>query len=122
MEKEKKNQKLFKYLMSGLYLRKIRNLEDAEERVAWLLKKHPILRNNDNYLLFYYWHFVDGYSGSFRKENIERLTTAETVIRVRRHLQNTLGIFLPTEPTVREARNITEQSFHDWSIQAKELK
>lgn len=108
--------------MSGLYLRKIKSLEDTEERVAWLLKKHPILRNNDNYLLFYYWHFVDDYLPSFHKETISYLTSAETIVRVRRNLQNTLGVFLPTEPTVREARNITEKAYHDWSIQAKELK
>lgn len=120
--KRTKQEKIFYYTMAGLYLKIINTLETLEEKICWLLKRYPKLRNSDRLLVFYYWIIADKFKGELVDETILKLTPAESITRIRRLIQNELNLFLPTEPTVREARDIAEKTWTEWIIKEKEMK
>jgi hypothetical protein len=111
---------LNRYLMPEIYQKKIIELENVEERVVWLLNRKEHLRNCDKCLIFYYWKHVDGLN-NIGYDTIHALTTAETITRCRRHVQNDLALFLPTEVDVITARSICEDAVRDWAIHNKKL-
>lgn len=108
--------------MPGLYQKKIEELETVEEKVCWLFKRHPNLRNSDKLLIFYYWVIVDGYEGQLDEDVILKLTSSESIRRVRQHIQNDLGFFLPYDTEVIEGRKISEEAVRDWVIFKKIMK
>ncbi len=124
-------EKIFYYSQSGLYRKKIESLRECEEKVIWLLAKYSHLRDCDKCLLFNYWAFVDGLdvlagttinTFSLNRELVHKLTPAETITRIRRYIQNDLGLFLPTDPDVIKAREISELDVHDWANRIKEME
>lgn len=115
-------EKKFYYTMPGLYQKKIEELERVEERVCWLFKRYPNLRNSDKLLIFYYWVLVDGYDGSLEESVITALTSSETIRRVRQHIQNDLSLFLPFDSEVIESRKIGEEAVRDWAVFKKIMK
>ena len=109
-------EKIFYYTHPGIYQKKLQELTTTEEKVAVLLKQHEALRNSDKLLTFYYWILVDGYKGELDNKAILSLTPAESIRRVRQFIQSPEGLnmFLPTDPEVIQARNITKNAVGDW--------
>jgi len=116
--KRTKNQKIYYYTQNYIYQQKINNLITCEERVVWLLSKYPHLRDCDKCLVIYYWKHVDNLD-IVNRDNIHALTSSETIRRVRQHIQNELGLFLPTETKVILARSIGESAVREWNIMSK---
>lgn len=110
-----------KYLQNSFYNQSIKELKKAEDRVAWLLNKFRHLRNSDKLLVFYYWHFVDGYEGGLSDAKILSLSNAETIRRVRAKIQNKYKLFLPTDPEVKSKRKIKEEAYRDWAVSETKL-
>ena len=121
MTRRTQEEKKFYYTMPGLYRKKIEELENTEEKVAWLLKLYPTLRNSDKLLLFYYWKIVDKYEGELTEETIMALTPAESIRRVRQKIQNDLGLFLPIDSEMLEKRKICEEAVREWVISEKKM-
>ena len=117
-------EKLFYYSQPGIYKKKIEELSECEEKVVWLFAKFPHLRDCDKCLLFEYWKCVDDFYPQFLrdKEIIHKLTPAETITRIRRYIQNDLGLFLPTDSDVIKAREISELAVSDWAKRVEEFE
>ena len=112
MRRSKKD-KLLYYSRPHFYEKCLSELEEVEERVVWLLAKHDKARNSDMFLLMKYWLNVNKWNGLFIEPYIHLITNAETIIRKRRYIQNTLSLFLPTNPIVAEGRGIKEAAYRD---------
>jgi len=111
-----KQEKIFYYSQSGIYKKKLLELENTEQKVIWLLKYYPHLRDCDLCLIKYFHCQVDQWQGGLLKEDIHSLTPEETITRCRRYIQNTLGLYLPTQEEVIEARKINEVAVRNWAI------
>jgi len=116
-------QKIFYYTHPKLYQMMISSLKKTEEKVIWILKHFPETRNSDNLLLFMYWDKCDGLDAdNFLDEAvITKLTPSESITRCRRNIQNTYGMFLPTEESVLEEREIKQEAVRDWAIQEQKM-
>jgi hypothetical protein len=115
-----RDEKIFFYSQRTIYDRKIDEFDNSEIRVAWLLFHYVHLRNCDKCLIHYYWSFVDGLK-EIDSSTIHGLTPAETITRCRRHIQNDLGFFLPSEQDVIDARSISQDAVRDWVVRGKLL-
>lgn len=80
-------------------------MKTVEANVAQLLELHHHLRNNDNDLIFVYWHEYDNFKNIL---NTKHLTPASSIIRARAKLQSH-GKFLSTDAKVRKHRRIKEK-------------
>ncbi len=116
MIKRTKQQKLLYYTRPSFYHNVLQQLEDVEEKVCWLLSKYEKTRNSDMFLLMKFWNKAEYWNGLFIEPYIYRITSAETITRVRRYLQNTLHLWIPTDEDVREKRAIKELAMKDWAI------
>ena len=115
MVRRTKEEKQFYYLQPGVYTKTLEELKTAEERVMRLLSDNEEGRNNDTRLLFDYWKAFDGHKEGHVMVEVFHLTAPETIVRVRRHIQNDLGFFPPTDPEVSKARGIRACAFKDWA-------
>lgn len=83
-----------------------------------LMKSDERCRNDDKWLLYRYgrdvvkmdWNDFDDWS---------RMPSIESVRRIRQMIQNTAGLFLPTDPKARESRGIQEQVWRRWLLEEK---
>jgi len=95
-----------------------RKIKKAIERVEFLLSRYPACRNSDIYLVLVYWYI---YHPEFRKylrkfipyDVARRLTPPETIRRARQYIQNTLGLYPPTDPEVIKKRRKKEQEYRE---------
>lgn len=110
------------YTRSGVYKRKIEELENTEERVAHLLNKYPDARNSDKILIWKYWQDIDKLEGMPDEDEILDLTSPETITRCRRVLQNDCCLFLPDDPEIIEKRAIASEAVNEWASQAIALR
>ena len=108
MKRTIKQKKLF-YTTTSFKSKNIRDLQTVEENVAYLLNNFPHLRNCDKCLIFYYFKHIDGLT-KITRENIHKLTSAESITRIRRHLQRDCDVFLPI-PSVHGARDDRQKDF-----------
>jgi len=115
MNPQLKQQKLFLYTQPTFYQKKLEELRNTEKCVAWLLHHNAHLRNCDKCLVKAFEIQVDKYDGNLNREVIHRLTPKESITRCRRKL-NEIGLFLPTEDTVMELRNVAEHVVREWSL------
>ena len=116
MIKRSEEQKLRLYSRPEFYKKRIQELEMIEERVCWLLAKHEHTRDCDTCLIHQYWREVDQaiYSNHTDAEFLHKLTSADDIVRKRAHIQNTLGIWLPTTQEVILARKVSELAYNEW--------
>jgi len=89
-------------------------MKTVQANVAKLLELHWHLRNNDNDLIFVYWHEYDNFKNVL---NTKHLTPAGTIIRTRQKLQSQ-GYFPPTDQKVRERRKIKEDEMRDYALES----
>ncbi|MCY7948043.1 hypothetical protein P8891_06130 [Bacillus atrophaeus] len=76
------------------------------QKVESILAQSERARNNDRYLLYYYWKHYDKVNfKNFATEFIRKATSAESITRMRRMIQDE-GKFLPTDEvqTLRRSR------------------
>lgn len=116
MVKRTEEQKKTLYSRDEFYQKKVEQLEMIEERVCWLLAKFEHVRNCDTCLIHFYWREVDkvAYSNHTDSEFLHKLTSADDIVRKRAHIQNRLGMWLPTTKEVILARKIKEMAYHEW--------
>lgn len=93
-----------------------------------IMSEHQRARNNDLFLLFTYWELTgcakendEYYMISKRMAFTPMFTQPSSILRARRHLQNTLGELLPTDPYVARRRKIREEQFRKFYAENKEL-
>lgn len=111
-----RKQKLFYYSRPGLYRLTIEELKTVEERVLWLLRRRESFRNNDMSLIWGYWRIFDNLDTTkLDAESFKKLTSPESIRRVRQKIQNDYGLWLPTTKEVLEARKIKESAVRDWA-------
>ena len=67
----------------------------VEQEVYMLLKNYPACRDCDNLLIIKYWEIETG-CFFFHPEVSSELTSAESITRARRYIQNVQNIFLPS--------------------------
>jgi hypothetical protein len=108
------NEKKFYYSQEAIYQKKLDEMQTCEEKVAYLMHRNAHLRECDRCLLKAYELQVDNYDGSLDKSIIHKLTPKESITRARRKLQE-LGILLPIDDDVVEARHIAAEAMKDWS-------
>lgn len=83
-----------------------------------LMKSDERCRNDDKWLLYRYGKDVmkmdwDDF------EQWSRMPSIESVRRIRQMIQNTAGLFLPTNEETRESRGIQEQAWRRWVLEEK---
>lgn len=94
-----------------------------------ILRDQEAARNNDWSLIAYYMvkhhpklvrRVPDGPEGNGAAyaylADLKHVTSAETIIRARRIIQNDLGAFPPTDPEVMKARRIKEKNYTDAEV------
>lgn len=96
----------------------IDELETVYEKVFYLLKTYPLLRDSDRHLVFYYWRYVNKADlNSLNDETIYKLTNSETIRRVRQVIQHNYHLLMPTDPKILKRRKIKEQVMKKWMAQ-----
>ena len=111
-----KQQKLLYYTRPHFYQKVLSQLQEVEEKICWLLAKSEHFRNCDMCLMFYYWSHIDHWNSYQNPTTLHKLTSAETITRCRRYIQNTLHLWVPTDPEVVEKRSIKESAIKEWFI------
>ena len=83
-----------------------------------LMKADERCRNDDKWLLFRYGKDIMKMDWNVF-EQWERMPSIESVRRIRQMVQNTAGLFLPTNEETRESRGIQEQAWRRWVMEEK---
>ena len=104
-----------------------KEFDKVKDIVIRFLKDLPETRNSD--ILLYYEILKETFLTTDLKDNIpkavfldtlwELINTApdkSTMVRVRRHIQNTDCVFEPTDPDVRKKRKIRSEDIGEWSV------
>jgi hypothetical protein len=72
-------------------------LNDLQDRVAWILNRFPDTRDNDVTLALTYWRLFDETDEDEPLHALHGITRLTSIVRGRAKLQNTLGLFRGTE-------------------------
>ena len=85
------------------------------DRVLWLLENYPMTRNDDVYLWILYIRFFHPRGSRYIKwipgDEIKRMPRPESIRRARQYIQNTLGLYPPTDPKVIKRRRRAEEAY-----------
>ena len=90
-----------------------KKLDTTKERVRLLLEKYPICRNDDRFLIMYYWKKFNMYPFFISPTHVAFLDSPETIRRVRQKIQAE-GEFPPTNPKVKVKRELRRRAFHKY--------
>lgn len=93
--------------------------DTVRKGVLEILENDERARNSDAWLI---WRFIrekDGIDMFIPFEDFEKMTSFETIRRIRQHIQNTEHKILPTDVKVRNERNISYQEWVEWLRRAK---
>jgi len=93
----------------------LNRLQTVKDRVEYILKRYPNARNSDFYLtILYIRRFIPElarYIGYIPYEVIRKYEGLfESIRRSRQYIQNTLGLYPPTDPEVLEKRMKKEKA------------
>ena len=95
------------------------NQNQVKEKVLHWLEKDEETRNSDNLLILTIW-VSNPYYADYTLEELATptlsslLDDAESITRARRHIQNTLGLFPPTRPSVAVRRRIKQETMRQY--------
>lgn len=93
------------------------SLAKTEEKVAYILQRFPETRDSDTALCIRYWKMFQAnvleHWSPLELEVLLELDRIETIGRVRRIIQNELGLFQGIEDNKR-ARNARQREFHEY--------
>lgn len=79
-------------------------MEKTESQVKTLLSDDPRTRDSDLYLVVRYWQIYDNIPIHLTDEEMDRMTTAETITRARRKIQQQ-GLYKSSDPDVIKRRS-----------------
>lgn len=114
--KRTSEQKMMYYTNPNFYSKILAQMQDIEEKVAFLLAHDEQCRNDDWYLLGEYLRQVDGLKAillPIRGEQRQFLTSFESIRRCRQKLQE-MGLFCATNDDVMEKRRIKESAIMEF--------
>ena len=80
-----------------------RRMNTIASKVEILLEENEECRNDDLFLIFEYWRKFDD---SKLKMPTHKITSPESIRRIREHIQNDLNKYPPTKEEVRRKREI----------------
>lgn len=88
----------------------------VRDQVYKILRDNPETRNDDRLLMLKYWAEVDGiaYDETFPVGFATQATSAETITRARRTVQNLEKEFLPTLDDVAKKRRIRQEELREY--------
>lgn len=95
-------------------------IKNTGHMVRDILRSDRHARNSDKYLIFRVYQIIlggranDGYI-TITLFDLDRLPSAETIIRARAKIQNDEKMFLAEDPKVRITRKIREEDFRIWA-------
>lgn len=103
-------------------------LKNAKKRVYAILEKHPKARDDDKYLVAYYWIEYqsnllwrdEGGHWQVPLSNILKLDSEDKLSRIRRKIQNEEGRFWPTLEEVAQKRGIAMEKWRQWANQKRD--
>lgn len=87
---------------------------EAKVLVEELLSADERCRNDDLWLIMQYWIHKQHIQLFVPFERLHEMTSAETITRVRREIQNRDMKFLPTDPEVLIKRKVKQSVLHDY--------
>ena len=87
----------------------IKSQAKARELVKKVLEADERCRNNDLWMVLSAWR-EQGVKIYLDYNLLDQMFTPETLTRVRRDIQNSNGLFLPTDPNVLVHRSIKEET------------
>lgn len=121
-------QKLIYYSNPNFYKKKLEQLHEIEEKVAWLLANDIQCRNDDLFLITEFWRIFDGFKAillPLSTEQRQYMTNFESIRRTRQKLQELakneaeMVFLLPTDEEVIEKRIVSEMAYCDYSQSSK---
>jgi len=90
-------------------------LRTIKERVEYILKNYPETRNDDMYLWLIYVRLFDPELSKYIKfipyNILKKAPKLETIVRVRRKIQNEEHKYLPTDPKVLKRRRLLAETW-----------
>ena len=90
-----------------------KELVKTENIVLQLLKDDERCRNDDKWITYKVMRRITNIYIPF--EDFSKIPAFETVSRVRRKIQNSKGLFLPTDEGVIAKRSVRREVFAQWS-------
>jgi len=99
----------------------VREQEKTEELVRQLLNEDERCRNNDLWLILQIWQNKQHIKLFVPYNQMGAMITPETITRVRRKIQNTEGILLPTNPEVIHKRKVKELVLRAYYSQRQDI-
>ena len=95
---------------------------NTKEKVKSCMERKEQCRNSDRFLLWYFWKYEEELDIE-KYEQFKEGTSASTIVRCRREIQNDDGEFLPTDKSVLSKRRIKEEAIRDYysSEKAEEI-
>lgn len=99
-------------------------LGTTESKVAHILQQYPETRDNPTSLAVRFWYrhqpdVIEGWGSPLHLDVLHELVPFETISRLGRHIQNTLGLFVGT-PRSRENRDKLQIEFHRYLAERKD--
>ena len=91
----------------------IKSQAKARELVKKVLEADERCRNNDLWMVLSAWR-EQGVKIYLDYNLLDQMFTPETLTRVRRDIQNSNGLFLPTDPNVLVHRSIKEETIRKY--------
>lgn len=86
----------------------------TKEGVESLLANDERCRNDDLWLILRYWESMQHITLQIPFDQLSAMTSAETITRVRREIQNKENKYLPTKADVLIKRRIRQETIHDY--------
>jgi hypothetical protein len=93
---------------------KLMEFLDLKEIVLLLLDQEEECRNSDMHLIGRVWTIKNAGNPYWTFKTLQKMPNPESIIRVRAFIQNTKGLFLPTDKRVYEKRRFNEQEVKDF--------
>jgi hypothetical protein len=95
------------------------HITKVKDMVIRILADDPKARNNDTWLITQVWQKMQHIKCFIPYEEIDNMIPPETITRVRRKIQNEMGLYLPTNPDVLDAREQKEKDIKEWATKDK---
>ena len=90
-------------------------LKTTKALVEQFLRIDEQCRNSDEWLIYNCLQHIAKLNGQkifIPFQLFQQFPARETITRVRRHFQNTKGLYLPTNPEIIRKRGLKEKTFH----------
>lgn len=86
-----------------------------EDGVRKLMSEDDRCREDDKWLIWKYVRNIDGIDLFIPFEDFDKMTSFESITRIRRRIQNDDNELLPLSEDVRKQRGISEEEWREWA-------